>query len=175
MTTDEAYVEGFVKRASEYGFSEAEAVEILKQAEGTMAPNTFPYGSPGVAVDNAPYKATHSAYANGPTFQPNKQKMPFFDPGAVNALSGRYDKDPMGVISERMPGYSMIGKPLSAKDVPYMQTLPRVLTPSTTMDQVKATPGMMQHVAGSPENADYLKDAIRQQARGNFPSQIKLK
>lgn len=33
---EQAYIEGFVKRASEYGFSESEAVEILKQAMGEM-------------------------------------------------------------------------------------------------------------------------------------------
>jgi hypothetical protein len=30
MTTQQAYVDGFVKRASEYGYSEAEAIELLK-------------------------------------------------------------------------------------------------------------------------------------------------
>ena len=32
MTTEQAYVEGFVKRASEYSFNENEAVNILKEA-----------------------------------------------------------------------------------------------------------------------------------------------
>ena len=32
MTPEQAYIEGFVKRASEYGFSEDEAAEILKKA-----------------------------------------------------------------------------------------------------------------------------------------------
>jgi hypothetical protein len=32
MTTEQAYIEGFVKRASEYGFNEDEAVGILKEA-----------------------------------------------------------------------------------------------------------------------------------------------
>ena len=32
MTTEQAYIEGFVKRASEYGFNENEAVELLKSA-----------------------------------------------------------------------------------------------------------------------------------------------
>ena len=175
MTSEQAYVDGFVKRAAEYGFDETAAMNILKQAEGEMTPNNFPSGAPGATVDNAPYKATHSAYVGGTTFQPKKNRMPLFDPGAANALSGKYEKDPMGVISERMPGYSMIGKPLSPKDVPYMQTLPKVLTPSTTMDQVKATPGMMKHVAGSPQNIDYLEDAVRRQAYDKFPGQIKLK
>ena len=31
-TQEQAYTEGFVKRASEYGFSEAEAIALLKQA-----------------------------------------------------------------------------------------------------------------------------------------------
>jgi hypothetical protein len=32
-TQQQAYIEGFVKRASEYGFSEAEAIELLKQSD----------------------------------------------------------------------------------------------------------------------------------------------
>ena len=32
MTTKQAYIEGFVKRASEYGFSEHEALNLLKSA-----------------------------------------------------------------------------------------------------------------------------------------------
>jgi hypothetical protein len=32
MTTEQAYIEGFVKRASEYGFSYNEAISLLKQA-----------------------------------------------------------------------------------------------------------------------------------------------
>ena len=32
MNTEQAYIEGFVKRASEYGYSESEAVEMLKVA-----------------------------------------------------------------------------------------------------------------------------------------------
>jgi hypothetical protein len=32
MTTEQAYIEGFVKRASEYGYSEAEAISFLKEA-----------------------------------------------------------------------------------------------------------------------------------------------
>jgi hypothetical protein len=32
MTPEEAYIEGFVKRATQYGLSEAEAFELLKSA-----------------------------------------------------------------------------------------------------------------------------------------------
>ena len=32
MTNEQAYVDGFVKRAAEYGFDETEAMDILKQA-----------------------------------------------------------------------------------------------------------------------------------------------
>lgn len=34
MNTEQAYINGFVKRASEYGYSEDETMEILKQAGG---------------------------------------------------------------------------------------------------------------------------------------------
>jgi hypothetical protein len=33
---EQAYIEGFVKRAAEYGFNEAEAINFLKQAAGEM-------------------------------------------------------------------------------------------------------------------------------------------
>lgn len=37
MTTQEqAYINGFVKRAAQYGFAEQEAINILKQAMGEM-------------------------------------------------------------------------------------------------------------------------------------------
>jgi hypothetical protein len=32
MTTEQAYIEGFVKRAADYGYSQEEALNILKQA-----------------------------------------------------------------------------------------------------------------------------------------------
>lgn len=34
MNTEQAYIEGFVKRAFEYGFNENEAIEMLKEAAG---------------------------------------------------------------------------------------------------------------------------------------------
>ena len=36
MTSEQAYVDGFVKRAAEYGFDETEAMNILKQAVAEM-------------------------------------------------------------------------------------------------------------------------------------------
>ena len=63
MTTDEAYVEGFVKRASEYGFSAAEAVEILKQAmEMPMAGKVKP---PAPKIPNS-IKGNANDIANKP-------------------------------------------------------------------------------------------------------------
>lgn len=38
MGTEQAYIEGFVKRAAEYGFNEQEALNILKQATAADAP-----------------------------------------------------------------------------------------------------------------------------------------
>jgi hypothetical protein len=38
MTPEQAYINGFVKRASEYGFSEDKAIEILKTAEEAIGP-----------------------------------------------------------------------------------------------------------------------------------------
>lgn len=35
MNTEQAYIEGFVKRAAEYGFTDKEAIELLKEARDT--------------------------------------------------------------------------------------------------------------------------------------------
>jgi hypothetical protein len=40
MTTQQAYINGFIKRASEYGYSESQAIEILKQAADPLPVNT---------------------------------------------------------------------------------------------------------------------------------------
>jgi hypothetical protein len=36
MNTQRAYINGFVKRASEYGYTNEHAIELLKQAVGEM-------------------------------------------------------------------------------------------------------------------------------------------
>jgi hypothetical protein len=41
MTTEEAYIEGFVKRAAEYGYNQQEALNILKQASPELAKQAF--------------------------------------------------------------------------------------------------------------------------------------
>ena len=178
---EQAYIEGFVKRAAEYGFNESEAINFLKQAaEGTMTPNELPpYPNFGAAVQNAPYtspsRPSGSPYGSGGTvYQPFKKQMPVFNPGATNTLSGRYDREPASVIAERLPGSEMYGKPLKPTEARFNQSLPKVLTNQTTMDQVKATPGMMNHVVGSPENAKYLEQAARQQGEQRFPGKISL-
>jgi len=38
MNTEQAYINGFVKRANEYGFSYSEAIVMLKQATAADAP-----------------------------------------------------------------------------------------------------------------------------------------
>jgi hypothetical protein len=40
MSTQQVYIEGFVKRASEYGYSESFAIELLKTAK--KAPEDHP-------------------------------------------------------------------------------------------------------------------------------------
>ena len=39
MNSQQAYIEGFVKRAGEYGYSRNEAMQFLKQATAADAPN----------------------------------------------------------------------------------------------------------------------------------------
>jgi len=38
MSKEQAYIQGFVKRAAQYGFNEAEAIELLKQSTVADAP-----------------------------------------------------------------------------------------------------------------------------------------
>lgn len=42
MTTEQAYINGFVKRASEYGYDEIEALEILKEAKAKIPETIIP-------------------------------------------------------------------------------------------------------------------------------------
>ena len=46
-TQEQAYIEGFVKRAAEYGFDENEAVEILKEAARRKMRNGKPFSTAG--------------------------------------------------------------------------------------------------------------------------------
>jgi hypothetical protein len=46
MNTEQAFVEGFVKRASEYGIDENQAVHILKEAAGPLPAGRMPARPP---------------------------------------------------------------------------------------------------------------------------------
>jgi hypothetical protein len=61
---EQAYIEGFVKRAAEYGFSENEAIDILKQAAGEM-PMAGEPKAPAPKVPNA-IKGNANDVANTP-------------------------------------------------------------------------------------------------------------
>jgi hypothetical protein len=59
MNLQEAYINGFVKRAAQYGFNELEAVDLLKQANDpkykgvtTLAGNAPTATPPGQTVDD---------------------------------------------------------------------------------------------------------------------------
>jgi hypothetical protein len=65
MTTEQAYINGFVKRASEYGYNEVEAVNLLKQA---MPPqlkelNSFQKNTPTQQSTAAPVNNAANAMA----------------------------------------------------------------------------------------------------------------
>jgi len=59
MNTEQAYINGFVKRASEYGYNQQEALEIYKQAMGEIsmankkAPAKLPVKVPNSIKGNA--------------------------------------------------------------------------------------------------------------------------
>lgn len=73
MKTQQAYVEGFVKRAAEYGFSKNEAVKILKQANAlNIAPKQDPMviaPTPGAPSHLPPVKTTYD-YPQQPSVTP---------------------------------------------------------------------------------------------------------
>ena len=52
MPTQQAYIEGFVKRAADYGYSQQEALNILKQASPDPLPQ--PGRPSGVARNSTP-------------------------------------------------------------------------------------------------------------------------
>lgn len=52
VATEQAYIEGFVKRASEYGFSENEAFAILKEAQISLKPITSMMAPVKALTDN---------------------------------------------------------------------------------------------------------------------------
>ena len=58
MNTQQAYINGFVKRASEYGLSQREAIELLKQSA-----DTAPVVNTGTASATPPPPAAASASA----------------------------------------------------------------------------------------------------------------
>jgi len=61
---EQAYIEGFVKRAAEYGFSEVEAINFLKQAAGEM-PMVGKRKAPAPKVPNS-IKGNANDIANRP-------------------------------------------------------------------------------------------------------------
>jgi len=66
MTTEQAYIEGFVKRASEYGFSRNEAIELLKSAGPVAAPHVNDLGA-ALATKGS---------GGGPTYSGGIETMP---------------------------------------------------------------------------------------------------
>ena len=72
MSTQQAYINGFVKRASEYGLDQNQAVELLKQA-GPISTGTGAAVSTGTAVAAPHINETGAALstpAKGPTRKP---------------------------------------------------------------------------------------------------------
>ena len=74
MTTQQAYINGFVKRAADYGYSEAEAVGMLKQANmQTTQPKQDPMvipRAPGAPSHIPPYKPTYHPPAQAEPISP---------------------------------------------------------------------------------------------------------
>lgn len=64
MTSEQAYVDGFVKRAAEYGFDETEAMNILKQAMAEM-PMAGKVKAPAPKIPNS-IKGNANDVANTP-------------------------------------------------------------------------------------------------------------
>jgi hypothetical protein len=73
MTTEQAYVDGFVKRAAEYGFNESEAMNILKQAVAEM-PMASKGKTPTPTRPKVPYR--FKDHANDTANPPGKPLVP---------------------------------------------------------------------------------------------------
>ena len=67
MNTQQAYIEGFVKRALEYGLNENEAVNLLKSAMDSV--ETQPVNQPGIE-----FKTTAPGLNPGPTTPPQSKR-----------------------------------------------------------------------------------------------------
>jgi hypothetical protein len=103
-TQEQAYIDGFVKRAAEYGYSPSQALEILKQAEGalqTSVPGETPQNLLGrIRTDNI----------NFPRFLYNAQQhswdvgVPFANTGIQSFLK-RNTGNP-NVIKQTMNSFS---------------------------------------------------------------------
>jgi hypothetical protein len=67
MTTEQAFIEGFVKRANQHGLSDQQAIELFKEASPVAdetlrtAPGAVPVGKAG----NNPLKSVKPAAAPG--------------------------------------------------------------------------------------------------------------
>jgi hypothetical protein len=86
MTTQEqAYINGFVKRASEYGLNQNEAIELLKQAYGPMGGSFGAYGGMGVQPGVSQNLNLNDPTLNRPGTAPTQSPAP----AAPNAMPSR--------------------------------------------------------------------------------------
>jgi hypothetical protein len=74
MSVEQAYIEGFIKRASEYGYSRAESINIFKEANmQTMTPKQDPMvipPTPGAPPHIPPYKPKYNPPVQPETISP---------------------------------------------------------------------------------------------------------
>jgi hypothetical protein len=89
MPTEQAYIEGFVKRASEYGFNEEESITLLKEAtrwrDEMLKHNFGVYPSQNFEHPGFTFENRHFGYNTGHT--PRNYLY------SLNALAEKMDKD----------------------------------------------------------------------------------
>lgn len=108
MTNQEAYVNGFVKRAAEYGFNDFEAIELLKSASPetlAMSPGARTYAqtanNPARAVAPAPAAGVSAASAA----QAKKYRLP-----SVPASAANHGEANDAVMQPKQRAYNQIGR-----------------------------------------------------------------
>jgi hypothetical protein len=90
MTSEQVYINGFVKRAADYGYSQEGALRILKQANvQTMQPKQDPMvipRAPGAPSHIPPYKPTYNPPAQTETISPEINKQ-LTSPSALSGMT----------------------------------------------------------------------------------------
>lgn len=144
MNTEQAYIEGFVKRAAEYGFSENEAEALFKEAaRGSQALNLISKTLLGktpvkptanrmlqLGLAHAPEKHTFDAKALADKLRSVRTMEKYIGPGSFNAIENTA-RSGQNLMTQATPhAYFSPNHTLSDMATHRANMMPRVATPS---------------------------------------------